>query len=269
MGWDDNGLPTERRVQNLLRRPLRPVAALRPLDFRRARQARLTSRCSISRRNFVELCEQLTAVDEQAFEEVWRRLGLSVDWRHYYTTIDERSRRTSQVGFLRNLAPGRGLPAGGARPSGTWTTARPSPRPRWRTARPRRLPPARLPPDRRRAATSSSTPPGPSWWRPAWPWSPTPATTRYQPLFGTTAYHAAVRRRGADRGPPPGRPREGHRHGHDLHLRRRHRRHLVARAPAADPGRDRPRRPPGRRPCPTGSPPTPAAPPTASWPAGR
>ena len=45
-------------------------------------------------------------MDEQAFEAVWRRLGLSVDWRHYYTTIDERSRRTSQVAFLRNLARG-------------------------------------------------------------------------------------------------------------------------------------------------------------------
>ena len=54
----------------------------------------------------MELCEQLTATDEQAFEELWRRLGLSIDWSLTYATIDERSRRASQRAFLRNLARG-------------------------------------------------------------------------------------------------------------------------------------------------------------------
>ena len=68
----------------------------------------------VSRRNFIELCERLTAVDERAFEEMWRRIGLSVDWSLLYTTISDSSRRVSQRAFLRNLARGRGVPGGGA-----------------------------------------------------------------------------------------------------------------------------------------------------------
>jgi valyl-tRNA synthetase len=60
----------------------------------------------VSRRNFVELCHQLTHLDEQSFEEAWRRLGLSVDWSTKYRTIDDGSRAISQRGFLRNLARG-------------------------------------------------------------------------------------------------------------------------------------------------------------------
>ena len=60
----------------------------------------------ISRRNFTELCHRLTDLDEQAFEEVWRRLGLSVDWSTMYRTIDDGSRAISQRAFLRNLARG-------------------------------------------------------------------------------------------------------------------------------------------------------------------
>ena len=60
----------------------------------------------ISRRNFVELCERLTVEDEKVFEELWRRLGLSVDWSHNYQTIDARAQRASQRAFLRNLARG-------------------------------------------------------------------------------------------------------------------------------------------------------------------
>ena len=60
----------------------------------------------MSRRNFIELCERLTAVDERVFEEMWRRIGLSVDWSLLYTTISDSSRRVSQRAFLRNLARG-------------------------------------------------------------------------------------------------------------------------------------------------------------------
>jgi valyl-tRNA synthetase len=104
MGWDDNGLPTERRVQVYFGVRCDPSLPFDP-DFTPPEQPG-KEQLPISRRNFVTLCEQLTAIDEQAFEEVWRRLGLSVDWSHYYTTIDERSRRTSQAAFLRNLARG-------------------------------------------------------------------------------------------------------------------------------------------------------------------
>src|SRR5690606_30735507 len=66
---------------------------------------------AVSRPNFIELCEQLTSIDEVAFEQLFRRLGLSVDWQHQYTTIDQSSRRASQRAFLRNLARGEAYAA--------------------------------------------------------------------------------------------------------------------------------------------------------------
>ncbi|MFI6386256.1 valine--tRNA ligase [Nonomuraea sp. NPDC050540] len=104
IGWDDNGLPTERRVQNVY--GVRGDASL-PYDPEFAPPDKPGKReIPISRRNFVELCHQLTAVDERAFEEVWRRVGLSVDWSLLYTTIGDDSRAVSQRAFLRNLARG-------------------------------------------------------------------------------------------------------------------------------------------------------------------
>ena len=104
LGWDDNGLPTERRVQNVYGVRCDPAVPYDP-DFtppdKPAKQE-----LAVSRRNFIELCEQLTALDERAFEETWRRVGLSVDWSLLYTTISDDSRRVSQRGFLRNLARG-------------------------------------------------------------------------------------------------------------------------------------------------------------------
>ncbi len=104
MGWDDNGLPTERRVQNYFGVRCDPSLPYDP-DFQPPDEPG-KDQFPISRRNFVELCVQLTATDEQAFEELWRRLGLSIDWSLTYATIDERSRRASQRAFLRNLARG-------------------------------------------------------------------------------------------------------------------------------------------------------------------
>ena len=60
----------------------------------------------ISRRNFVELCHELTHIDEQAFEDLWRRVGLSVNWDDLYTTISDDSVKVAQLGFLRNLRRG-------------------------------------------------------------------------------------------------------------------------------------------------------------------
>ncbi|MCY3961240.1 MAG: valine--tRNA ligase [bacterium] len=104
MGWDDNGLPTERRVQNYFGVRCDPSLPYDP-HFQPPDEPG-KDQLPISRRNFVELCEQLTATDEQAFEDLWRRLGLSIDWTLTYATIDERSRRASQRAFLRNLARG-------------------------------------------------------------------------------------------------------------------------------------------------------------------
>ncbi|TDD00092.1 valine--tRNA ligase [Nonomuraea deserti] len=104
IGWDDNGLPTERRVQNVYGVRCDPSLPYDP-DFVPPDKPGKRE-LPVSRRNFVELCHKLTALDEQAFEEVWRRVGLSVDWSLLYTTISDESRAVSQRAFLRNLKRG-------------------------------------------------------------------------------------------------------------------------------------------------------------------
>ena len=104
IGWDDNGLPTERRVQNVYGVRCDPSLPYDPGFVPPDKPGKRD--VSISRRNFVELCHQLTAIDERAFEEVWRRVGLSVDWSLLYTTISAESQRVSQRAFLRNLRRG-------------------------------------------------------------------------------------------------------------------------------------------------------------------
>ncbi|GAB1821862.1 valine--tRNA ligase [Herbidospora sp. RD11066] len=105
MGWDDNGLPTERRVQIVFGVRCDPSVpydpGFQPPDKPGKQQV------PVSRRNFIELCERLTADDEKAFEELWRRLGLSVDWSMTYQTIDANARAASQRAFLRNLERGQ------------------------------------------------------------------------------------------------------------------------------------------------------------------
>jgi valyl-tRNA synthetase len=104
IGWDDNGLPTERRVQNVYGVRCDPSLPYDPAFAPPEQPGK--QEVLVSRRNFIELCEKLTAVDERAFEETWRRVGLSVDWSTLYTTISDESRRVSQAAFLRNLARG-------------------------------------------------------------------------------------------------------------------------------------------------------------------
>jgi valyl-tRNA synthetase len=101
MGWDDNGLPTERRVQNYFGVRCDPSLPYDP-GFEPPPEPPKQA-IPVSRRNFVELCLRLTVEDEKAFEELWRRLGLSVDWRLTYTTIGERAQRASQRAFLHHL----------------------------------------------------------------------------------------------------------------------------------------------------------------------
>jgi len=109
MGWDDNGLPTERRVQNHFGVVCDPSLPYDPGFEPPASPPRTP--LPISRPNFVDLCHRLTAEDEVQFEAVWRKLGLSVDWSLTYATIDDRSQRASQRAFLRNLARGEAYPA--------------------------------------------------------------------------------------------------------------------------------------------------------------
>ncbi len=110
MGWDDNGLPTERRVQNYYGVRCEPSLPYDP-DFTPPAKPDPKRQIAISRRNFIELCEQLTAEDEKAFEALFRQLGLSVDWTQTYQTIDTNARATSQRMFLRNLARGEAYQA--------------------------------------------------------------------------------------------------------------------------------------------------------------
>jgi valyl-tRNA synthetase len=104
MGWDDNGLPTERRVQNYY--GVRCDPAL-PYDASfQPPPSPPKPPISVSRPNFIELCAKLTAEDEKAFEDLWRYLGLSVDWSMTYATIARPAQRVSQVAFLRLLERG-------------------------------------------------------------------------------------------------------------------------------------------------------------------
>lgn len=104
IGWDDNGLPTERRVQNLYNVRCEPHVHYDPeLKPERGRKGDATP---ISRRNFIELCQVVTAEDEEAFKRLWTLLGMSYDWSLEYATIDDHCRLTSQLSFLELLQQG-------------------------------------------------------------------------------------------------------------------------------------------------------------------
>jgi len=107
MGWDDNGLPTERRVQNYYGVRCDPAIPYNP-DYQPPAQPAKNQRDFdvVSRQNFIELCEELAVEDEKVFENLFQTLGLSVDWNLTYRTIDDTSRAVSQRAFLANLAAG-------------------------------------------------------------------------------------------------------------------------------------------------------------------
>jgi valyl-tRNA synthetase len=101
MGWDDNGLPTERRVQHYYHvrcDPTAPYEAGLALEAASAKQRKQPAR-SVSRANFIELCEHVTTEDEKDYKELWKRLGISVDWQLEYQTIDDHCRRIAQLSF--------------------------------------------------------------------------------------------------------------------------------------------------------------------------
>lgn len=115
IGWDDNGLPTEKRVQNFY--GVRGDATLPyepgyvPPFAGDTKSIKAADQQPISRQNFIELCDELTVKDEEAFESLFRRLGFSLDWDIQYRTIDDRSRATAQQAFLRQLARGEAYTA--------------------------------------------------------------------------------------------------------------------------------------------------------------
>ncbi|GAA3688623.1 valine--tRNA ligase [Yimella sp. RIT 621] len=108
IGWDDNGLPTERRVQNYYGVRGDHGAAFDPnftppLQGAEGKSVKAADQVPISRANFIPLCEELTAEDEKSFESMFRTLGASIDWSQTYRTIDDRSRAVAQQAFLRNV----------------------------------------------------------------------------------------------------------------------------------------------------------------------
>jgi valyl-tRNA synthetase len=121
MGWDDNGLPTERRVQNYYGVRCDPTLPyvdgyVPPLEGGMSADGsgastKAADQQPVSRRNFIELCEKLTVEDEKQFEDVWRKLGLSVDWTQTYRTIGDEAQTAAQRAFLRNIARGEAYQA--------------------------------------------------------------------------------------------------------------------------------------------------------------
>lgn len=107
IGWDDNGLPTERRVQYLMNVKCEADIPYDP-DFKaeRVQGKTKTEPKPISRKNFVELCDDVVVEDEKIFKALWTRLGLSYDWDQEYATINEHSRRISQYSFIKLVESG-------------------------------------------------------------------------------------------------------------------------------------------------------------------
>ncbi|NDG84223.1 MAG: valine--tRNA ligase, partial [Proteobacteria bacterium] len=109
MGWDDNGLPTERRVQNFFHirceanEPYVPGLDLPPIlstMTEKELEAKKLPQRNLSRKNFIEHCHKLTKEDEKLFRKLWSHIGLSVDWNLEYATIDDHSRKIAQLSFL-------------------------------------------------------------------------------------------------------------------------------------------------------------------------
>ena len=104
MGWDDNGLPTERRVQNVFSVRCEPSEPYEEnLDVEWGREGDILP---VSRPNFIELCGRVVEEDEKGFKATFQRIALSVDWNETYATIDKRSRYVSQLSFLNVLERG-------------------------------------------------------------------------------------------------------------------------------------------------------------------
>lgn len=78
MGFDDNGLPTERLIE---------------------KRMGITA-SQVGRAAFIEKCLEMSEEAEKDYRALWQRMGLSIDWRYTYRTIDEMSRRIAQWSFL-------------------------------------------------------------------------------------------------------------------------------------------------------------------------
>ena len=217
MGWDDNGLPTERRVQNYFGVRCDPSLPYDP-DFTPPEKPDPKRQIPISRPNFVALCEQLVEQDEKVFESLWRTLGLSVDWD---TTLHDD--RAAVAGREPARVPAQ--PRAAARP--TSRRRRPSGTSRSRPPSPR--------PSSRRATTPATTTGSPTTepdgtpvhvetTRPELVASAValiahPDDARYQDAVRHHGHLPGLRRRDPGARPPGGRDGQGRRHRHVLHVR--------------------------------------------------
>ena len=104
MGWDDNGLNVERRVQ-LMRGVLCDPSLPYDPDFTPSDPPPKRP-IPVSRPNFMEICADVAEMLEEKYHELWSTIGLSVDWTQSYTTIGPKATRVSQYGFLRLLERG-------------------------------------------------------------------------------------------------------------------------------------------------------------------
>ncbi|MEY2405027.1 MAG: valyl-tRNA synthetase [Acidimicrobiaceae bacterium] len=101
MGWDDNGLNVERRVQ-LMRGVLCDPSLPYDPDFTPSDPPPKRP-IPVSRPNFMQICAEVVEMLEEKYHELWSTMGLSVDWAQSYTTIGAKARRVSQYGFVRLL----------------------------------------------------------------------------------------------------------------------------------------------------------------------
>ena len=185
IGWDDNGLATERRVQNYFHVRCDPSLPYDPSFVPPAKPGG-TGQVPVSRRNFVELCERADRPGRAGVRGVLAAAGPR-RWTGPRCTGPSAPTPApiSQRAFLRNLArgeaylaeaptlwdvdvPHRGRPGRGGGPGGRWapTTGSPSAAPDGEvvpvaTTRPELLPPASR-------------------------WSSRPGDERYAGLAGTT-----------------------------------------------------------------------------------
>jgi len=104
MGWDDNGLPTERRVQNIFGvRIDNNVPYIENLNVDKEKKIKGILKDDpliVNRKNFIEMCELVTQKDEVVFKDLFRKMGYSIDWKDEYSTIDSKSRSIAQLSFI-------------------------------------------------------------------------------------------------------------------------------------------------------------------------
>ena len=100
MGWDDNGLPTEKRVQNLYAVKCDPQRDYDPTFKAEKTNKKKPIYQSISRKNFLELCEKQVLEDELKYKKLWSHIALSVDWKQSYRSIEPYAQNLAQFSFL-------------------------------------------------------------------------------------------------------------------------------------------------------------------------